>query len=222
MSNYARTEECPPKVTQQPYGVVCGKWHRAFLVGGGPSLAHFDFELLRGQTLIAVNDAALRLPWATALISADRTWIAHREKEVLAFQGERYLVVSEGKPRPLSGVIYLRQTTDRGLSSNPGTIHVRGNSGYAALNLAFLKGARQIILLGYDFSQGHQHWFPKYPWQPSRANETYYQRWAAEFVNTLPQLRQVGVDVINANPASRIEVFPKVSLSEMEKYYAVT
>lgn len=86
-----------------------------------------------------------------------------------------------------------------------------GNSGYGALNLAYLKGSRRIILLGYDFCHSATHWHEGYAWQ-GKSNDSMYRKWATQFIRALPQLHKHGVQVLNASPDSAITAFPKVEL----------
>ncbi len=200
----------------KPYGAVSGPyWNEVFLIGGGPSLEGFDFELLRGRTLLAVNDAARVLPWATALFSLDAKWIRERREFLQSFKGERYLAPPESDPRDLAGVCYLRRSNDPGLSTSPDTVCLGGTSGYGALNVALLKRASRIILLGYDYS-GIVHWFPQYRWA-AHGNERYYSDWALKFDSTLLPLRKAGAKVLNVGLGSHIRAFPKTSLAELER-----
>ena len=48
------------------------------------------------------------------------------------------------------GINQLKSVAQPGLSRTQGVIHQGKNSGYQALNLAYLLGAKRILLLGYD------------------------------------------------------------------------
>lgn len=185
-------------------------WDEVFCVAGGPSLVGWDLSKLEGRTVVAVNDAVRHLPKATAAFSADRNWAMRRLSDLHGFQGQRYLAV--GYEHADNWIRNLYRARGDGLSINPDTVNVC-SSGYGALNLAFLKGAKRIFLLGYDYTQGGQHWYPE---QGTYAlNGRFFNQWADKYATMLPQLREAGVQVVNANPASRISCFPKVSLSEL-------
>lgn len=201
------------------FGSVSGKpWGEVFLIGGGPSLRGFDFECLRGRVLVAVNDAAVHVPFASALFSMDASWIRNRREMVDEFAGEKYLAVAPDFHFANGPVAcYLkRDRQGRGLSTNPGVIHLGGgNSGYGALNLAVLKGATRIVLLGYDLTGPNQHWHSGYSWADALSSDSLYQRWAEQFDLAATELRQRGVRVVNASPISRITAFRKVPLASV-------
>jgi hypothetical protein len=203
-------------VTRNPLGLP---WSEVFLVGGGPSLRGFDFKKLKGRTVCAINDAVLHVPWADCLFSADQQWIANREREILKFPGEKFLA----GPMPAEDSelfpYYLKRERSAGLSEQPDTLNVRGCSGYAALNLAYLKGAKRIVLLGYDFRNPDAHWYSNYSWMsvtnPSSGRSKMYLGWAQYFNETVNQLKQAGVEVLNASIKSAVTAFPKVTLAEV-------
>ena len=198
------------------------KWKEVYLIGGGTSLAGFDFTLLKGKTIVALNDGFLKLPNAAAVISIDPRWINHRRKELALFRGEKYFILPteyDGRSSKIAGVDafhvsghYLKQLTEYGLSDIADTIHVRGNTGYAAVNVAYLKGARLIYLLGYDFYDHQNHWFGNYSWKSGAQSHT-YDVWASDFTTMLPQLDACEVNVVNVGERSKITAFPRISLS---------
>jgi hypothetical protein len=159
---------------------------------------------MRGQTVCAVNDAAIRLyplrqQFASlSVFSLDSVWVNKNCKFLADFDGEKFVALPldtfpecDGIP----GVTYLQWSTKPGLSDDPGVICTGGNSGYGALNLAYLKKARYINLVGYDMHPADKPHFPI---------------WSAMFQEAVPQLRKNGVLVLNFNPHSNIHAFPKV------------
>lgn len=186
-------------------------WGKVYLVGGGPSLRGHDLSCLRGRTVVTINDALFHLGFdPTASFSADLPWMVARRDRLATVACERYMVLSPSNtPRPIPGVIYLEKRYDTGLSTNPRWIYIRGSGGYAALNLAFLKQAREIVLLGFDFHGGR--------WYSSATPST--QSWileqqAAEFNGMKQILNASRVKVINGCPDSLISAFPKVTVEE--------
>ncbi len=199
------------------YGrVVESCWDTVYVIGGGPSLIGFDFRVLRQQQVLAINDAFLHVPWATALFSLDARWIKERRREVEQFSGEVYLAV-------LSNFNYLEgpgkgmylQSTPRGtgLSCDPNLIHGT-NSGFGAVNLAFLKRASRIVLLGFDFNSGGRHWHKGYRWQ-GRPNNIMYSKWAERLEEVAPQLEAAGIEVLDASPNGHMTKYPKVDLQSL-------
>ncbi len=206
----------------QHYGVVSGPpWPEAVLIGGGPSASVFQFDRLRRRITVAINDAAVRLPWATALFSEDSTWIKNRQSQIKAFHGSRYLVVDSESDCKLPDVTYLRPCNEPGLSQDPATINVGGTSGFGALNLAYLKGARRIFLVGFDYLPSTTHWFPNYKWAPVPVGDL-FPLWAQKFNAAVKQLQAAGVTVFNVGLTSSITAFDKVSYQQFQKFLEAT
>lgn len=206
--------------TPHNFGSVSGPiWDEVYVVGGGPSCREFDFDRLRGRTVIAVNDVVWRLPWSAAVFSLDRPWIQRNLPKLHQFAGEKYLAISEDRvdltaEAPQGTTFLLRQRSIRGLSCDPRIVHLGGgNSGFGAFNLAFLKGARRIVLLGLDYTQVDEYWYGG-DCRRGRSSQMYAD-WAREYAWTTCQLRQRGVRVWNASPISLIKVFPHVGLGAL-------
>jgi hypothetical protein len=191
-------------------------WHDkpVYLIGGGPSLKGFDFERIRGKgILLGVNRSAFDAP-CNVVFSLDSTWIRHNYKTVdKADFDEKILAVSPNyafHEYPTKTVQYIYKMRNHGLSSIPSQIF-GVNSGYAALNLAFLKRAKIIYLLGMDMNVSDPekpHWHGSYKWQ-NFANHRYYNKWKNDFDFASIQLDKAGIKVYNCNPNSSIESFDK-------------
>lgn len=200
------------KEMTKPFGFVSASpTSDVYLVGGGPSLSGFNLNVLSKRTVICVNDGVLKLPWAYAVVSADIPWMQEREKEIASFRGHKYLVATYPRRHNATWLLKVRGP---GLSGLPTEVNLGGSSGYAALNVAFLAGAKTIHLLGYDYYQPGSHWYGRYPWSNS-ADEKLWQKWAEAYTTTLPQLNAAGVTVYNYSLNSRVTAFPKRSLAEI-------
>lgn len=106
----------------------------------------------------------------------------------------------------------LRNGGETGISNDPTALRVGRNSGYQAVNLAVLAGARKVVLLGYDSAvRGNlTHWFGDHPVQTNASiiaqYKTHYPAMAAE-------LRKRGVEVLDAS-GEGMGVFPVVPIEE--------
>lgn len=197
---------------------VSNQWGEVYIVGGGPSLRGFNFDRLAGKTVLAVNDAVAHIPWASTLFSLDLRWIRERRSIIQSFLGEVYLGVPEDYDfsNSIPNVTYLRRIRDLpGFSNKPYCVHMGGgNSGFGALNLAWLKKVRRIVLLGFDFSGAH--WHNGYSWD-SMSNR--YVTWARLVDDTAKQFREAGIEVYNAissrSRKSLLTQFHEVSLSSI-------
>lgn len=183
----------------------CWTGSPVWIVGGGASAQRFDFSrIARNHRILAVNDsvhrfssAQLRDPRTVACCSIDNAWVRRHRLLLAEFPGEKYVAVPlETWPdcAGIPGVTYLRRTHATGLSDDPAYL-CGTNSGYAAINLAYLKGAQDIHLIGFDMDP---------------LGNDIYRWWAPLFRDMLPQLDRRGVRVCNHNRHSAIDAFPKV------------
>lgn len=97
-----------------------------------------------------------------------------------------------------------------------GLIGAGGNSGFQALNLALQWGARRIILVGFDMvDEAKVHWYGRNRWpMANNPNHTNFKRWKNAFERSLPTLKNIGADVVNASPQSAVQAFRKVSIGQ--------
>ena len=104
----------------------------------------------------------------------------------------REAVIAPGTPTRITGAIHCERRISGGLSDDPKVLHTTGSSGYAAINLAYLKRAKRIYLLGFNYDR-----FP-------------FTKWVNGYETMLPQLEAAGVQVVNCNPDSQLPFFRKV------------
>lgn len=186
------------------------KGERCFILGGGPSLADVDVGALDGR-IIAVNNAFTLRPDADLLYFSDRRWYDWNRDALDAYRGP--LMVTRQAPRdPAHDVKVMTRNLRIALSRDPD--EVAGYCGGAnALNLAYLFGAREIILLGFDMrANGNWHEMHRTP-QSAGA----HQRFIPYFVRMAPELKREGVRVINATPGSALTCFPMADLPPLER-----
>lgn len=92
------------------------------------------------------------------------------------------------------------------LSEKANGLHTGTNSGFQAINLAVLAGARRVLLAGYDmhFPGGRSHWHNGHP---VKIPENHYTGYVKQFDTIKPQLARYGVDVVNCTPGSHLRAF---------------
>ena len=189
---------------------VTRKWEgeTVVLVGGGPSLTQADADYCRGLAkLIAINDAYRLAPWANILYAYDVAWWDYHMPYLGGFVGEKWTCNElAAKKHPLN---FIKSIRDPGLSECNGYIHTGGNSGFQALNLAVLFGAKRLILLGFDMQRqkGRSHWFGEHPGNLNKHSN--YLDFISHFVEAAPQLRKLGVEVINCSRDTGMTCFPR-------------
>lgn len=131
------------------------------------------------------------------------------------FQGELW-TVSEGA-RERFGLRWIYGHDGGGLSPDPTYIHTGKNSGYQALGLAAVLGARRVVLLGYDFmtaQDGRRHWHGDHPKGLGNAPPSRYPSWARSMNQLAVDLKRAGVEVINASRRTALKCFPRVDLGD--------
>ena len=183
------------------------------IMASGPSITLEQTEavLLAGVPAIAINTTYRLAPWAELLYACDHKWWRW-ENGAPDFRG---LKGTQDKSAALEfGLYYIRGDDQPGLSATPGLIHTGGNSGFQALNLAALLGARRILLLGYDMkiaANGASHWHGDHP----DGIRSGYKNWLPVFARAVPDLARAGLEVINCTPDSALTCFPYSDIEAM-------
>jgi len=199
---------------------IVPRWagRRVVVVAPGPSLTAEVAEALRGEIVIAINDAWRMVPWAAVLYACDGSWWRHHNG-VPEFAGEKWSSHSLKPPNDktsiadLYGLRVVAGESKPGFSTDPSRIRYAANSGFQAVNLAILWGAAEIILVGFDMRvvAGKQHFFGSHPKGLKRGGN--YPVWCRNFAaaaKTLPP----GIRILNATPGSALRCFPAVDLSD--------
>lgn len=214
----------------------------AAILGGGPSLTLDQFHrigaLHRGSgwlRVIAVNDAYLLAPWADVCYFADSEWWAWQTKGVpkpvlglnadqvraqfAAFTGQKCSIQNSGANIKDDAVHILRNkhfpNYGDGISLDPGALATGRNSGFQAINLAILAGAKKILLLGFDGKRGangEAHWFGDHP--RITPVDVFYEAMRKAFSAAEREIAAAGVCVLNCSPGSAIDSFPKMTLEQ--------
>lgn len=112
------------------------------------------------------------------------------------------------------GIKCLKGVTGKyGLSREQGTVHTGHNSGFAAINLAYLLGATRIILIGYDMMLhgGKRHWFGDHPGRLNAASN--YQQFMTALATIKPA--DYGIEIWNCSRKTALTCFPIHDLDEV-------
>ena len=204
----------------------------AVLIGGGPSLTREQVaqvelvcEQRRALRVIAVNDAYRLAPFADICYFADSEWWGwHKDRpDFQAFAGQKCSISDSGGNIKDPAVHILRNANGRGhsfgLSLDAKQIVTGSNSGYQALNIAVLAGAKTILLLGFDAREptGKTHWFGDHP---KREPIAAYAEYRKAFSAGESAILAAGVKVVNCSPGSAIDSLPKMDLEDALRLYA--
>lgn len=200
----------PPWWDKQPVAVV----------GGGPSLKGFDFDVLRGAHVLAVKGTIFDLPWADAGFGLDMPRFNDWREKLARLPARIYWAVPQEQLQavapPPENVIFLQRLDGQKLSDDPGVIYSGGTSGFGALQICLHKRARKIVLFGFDYdgnynSSAFRHNDGHYTKRRAQSYNN-WQAWATHFEVYRVHAEQHGIEIINACPSSSITCFPKVPL----------
>lgn len=167
---------------------------------------------MRELPCITVNDAYKLAPWAEIHYGASPEWWKEHYAEVAKCAG-RCVSVRTGHPmqppHPNRSIEIASIVDKPGLSTTPGLLHHGKNSGYQAINLALLFGAKRILLLGYDMKGGPgAHFFGSHE-APLKGCSN-YAKFIAGFRTIKPE--DYGIQVLNCSRDTALDAFPVVTL----------
>lgn len=184
------------------------------VIASGPSAGEANLDLVAGWPTLTVNDAYRLSLQATGLYAADPRWWEHHGARVRQdFRGECW--TQDEKTAKALGLNWIECERRPGLSTAQGVIRsggVIGNSGAQAINLAFLLGARRLILVGFDMNDhpGPSHFFGEHP--KGLNYGTKYRVFAGHMAEMARDLAVQGVEVINCSLKSGLNYWPKRTL----------
>jgi hypothetical protein len=197
------------------------------IVAGGPSLTGFDFERLRGAHVLAVKGSIFDIPWADAGFGLDMPRYMEWRDKLANVQARVYWAVpveqiDKTGPPPSHNVTFVRRLDGEAISDDPGEIYGGGTSGFGAVQIAFHKRAKDIVLFGFDYDGAYGHMAHN---RPFRHNDQHYLRkraqsaanwlsWAEHFQQFIPHIVENNIRIINACPGSAIQCFQKMSLED--------
>lgn len=186
-----------------------------YIVGGGSSLEGFNFHSLSDKITIAVNKSFQHLSNPTVIYWSDYRVYRWYENEILAYKNAHKVT---NKPLPdNNAVINLLSTGKFGLERDPHGLRDGGNSGYAAINLAYHLGAKKIVLLGFDMKviNGKSHFHEGYDVHKKPDQRVYERLMLPSFDSMADLLKKQKVQVYNASPESAITCFQKIDLGQI-------
>jgi hypothetical protein len=187
-----------------------------YIIGGGPSVLKTDTTNLPGR-IIATNEAGLTVrPDADVLFFADLRWWEWNKDRMHLYTGPRIVTnnLMNNSPDRVHYLNRYRGNQNLGLPLSEDPTRLSGwCSGGRCINLAFLLGAREIVLIGFDMHEkdgDNFHNMHKSPPLKGRKAE----RFIPSIEAFLPGLNKHGVNVVNCTPGSALTCFPIMSLEE--------
>lgn len=109
---------------------------------------------------------------------------------------------------------HVRVRPGGNLSQRPGHLFTGQNSGHQAIAWAYQKGARKIVLVGYDMQHtgGRTHWHGDHP--RGLTNAQGIEGWRRWFEPLAKDLALLGVEVINCSEETALTCFKRGNLHD--------
>ena len=188
-----------------------------YIIGGGPSLHGFDFNLLAGRNVLGCNDAFRLGPSIVSYaVFGDSAFYCRNTRDLVASQVP--LVTCSPNLVAMRTPPHLRKL-HRELSGlhNGHSVGFNNSTGAMAINLAINLGAASIYLLGFDVSNVREksHWHTH---NPRHTREFTFKRFQDGFAKVQASLPE-GINVINVTDgSSRLESFPRITFEQFYQH----
>ena len=180
----------------------------AVCIAGGPSLTQADVTRAEasGATCFTINNAYQLMQRPQTQYACDARWWRRHYQHVTAWA--KFSLEKTG----LYDVQQLENGGVEGLSDEWPVLRNGKNSGYQAINLAYLLGYKRIVLLGYDMQAtgGKLHWHEDHP--GNNPNASMFDKWQRYFSRLSRELKLRGVECVNATRTTALECFPRLPL----------
>jgi len=202
----------------------------AIIIGGGPSLKGFNWDLLKDEMTIGCNAAyTLGKEVCSVILFGDSSFFKDHQVGLENYGGP----VFTNSRRLLGTKIPWLLTIPRqskGLSHT--ALGWNGCTGAGAVNLAFLFGAKRVYLLGFDMMVQYkvegqpltENWHTLYDKKKARKNPlkkggSPYPRFLSGFEDVVKDWKEKFSDreIINVNDDTALRCFPVMSVSEFLK-----
>jgi hypothetical protein len=185
-------------------------------MASGPSLNLGDCSTLDricDKTMV-VNSSYKMWPCATYLYTNDPDWLCDQAE--IPEQMQVYCGYWGSWPLPERvNNQYKAIKTVRGLCTEKDRLSWGGNSGYAAINLAYHLGAKKVILIGYD-QKGDDytaHWHE--PHADHIKKKFNFPMWHERYNELAIDAEQHGLRIINATRDTALTCFEEIDLEDL-------
>ena len=135
-------------------------------------------------------------------------------REAAAAVGSAEMWTCTNLARDRFKINYIYGASNSGLSKKPGQIHTGLNSGYQAIGLAHLWGAKRVLLLGYDMMRtgGRTHWHGDHP--RKMGNGGRFHEWVREMGTLAADAKKIGMEVVNCSRKTALTCFQRSTIQE--------
>ncbi len=194
------------------------KGQDAYIIGGGPSLKTFDWELIRERNTIGCNSAfSIGHEFCKITIFGDFEWWDRIGRKGTEEYGG---IVVGSSPRLHSTKCPWLRTMPRAETQGLSTTALcwAGNTGALAINLALILGAQRVFLLGFDMKlspKGKANWHDL-RYEPDDLGNVYGRfnlQLEKQVCRSLPKVFP-GREIFNVNDHSHMNCFPEIGVVE--------
>ena len=168
---------------------------------------------MRGKAKVIVVNTSFRLaPWADVLYACDASWWTHYFAEAAGVMGAAELWTCAARARDQFRLNYIFGGRMKGLSKKNDQIATGYNSGYQAIGLAYLWGAKRILLLGFDMMRtgGRTHWHADHP--SKLGNGGRFHEWAKEMGVLAADATREGLEIVNCSRKTALTCFRRSTI----------
>lgn len=179
---------------------------------------------IHNKHIIGINNVYQIGSWIDVIFFGDCSWYLVHRRVLVDFPGIKITCCNrfEGNGYDKnSGIKYLSKDKihKKGISADNKKVSWNNNSGAASISVAAHLGVKRIILLGFDMSMDanskYSHWHGSHKKTNEPIKSPPFKRHLVGFKQISEDATSMGIEIINANPKSLIDVFPKVNLTEL-------
>lgn len=187
------------------------------VAASGPSLSDAQVSAVYADDhlrVITTNTTWRKLPYAVDVIYAcDMLWWKTHQAEIVKANLHDRCWTQDRNSAERWGLNWVRQSARPGLGLKD--LHVNGNSGFGAINLAYLFGCRRILLIGFDMKpgpKGQLHWHPDHP--APCVQKLQFKEWLFKSVALAKGLKEAGCELVDCTVGGALTVFPKSTIEK--------
>lgn len=186
----------------------------------GRDLSEFSpyLQPIHDRHIIGVNAAFMLGNWVSLMYFGDRSFFNKNMKRLYQFPNLkiRHANLSDNDKRYHHNIKRVDWDIKLlGLCEDPRKIYWNRSSGGAAVNIAAHLGVKRINLLGFDMKphNGETHWHNHYG--KFRTSGKHFNDFLLPWHTIARDAKKWGIEILNVNPDSAIDVFPKVNLKDV-------
>ena len=176
---------------------------------------------IHNKHVIGTNVSYMLGQWISVLYFCDLPFYRENKHEILNWHNLKVTDTQNLPPHEYNlhkNIKKVGRDNKYGLHEKQDTICWNRNAGGGAIDLAVHFGCKRILLLGYDMrpdKSGVTHFHSGLPNYPQPTRDSVFARFLKAFPHIRDQAVERGIEILNVNPDSALECFPKVELKDV-------